>query len=394
MKKYFKNASLIDGTGEGVQQFVTIAVEDGIIERITKEGEVKTAGIETEDLKGKYVIPGLIDCHTHVCLEPVADTFQMFQTFKDTDFVISAVKHLEAFIKNGVTFIRDLGGVNYLELPLRRYLEEGVIEGPGMHCAGKLVTMTGGHGWAIGREADGVDEVRKAVREQLKAGVDCIKVISSGGVLTPGVDVNAYQLNLDELKAAAEEAHKAGKRIATHCHSTQGVKIAVEAGIDSIEHATLIDDDGIRMAAENGTFIVPTFSAVFNIMNKGRGNGIPEYAIKKSEEVRQKHMEGFKKAYHAGVKIAMGTDSGTPFNHHGESARTELELMVSYGMSEMDAILSATKYAAELLGISEQYGTLEAGKQADFIVLNTNPLENIQAVRDIAAVYKSGCERA
>jgi len=342
------------------------------------------------DYSSKYMMPGLIDCHTHIMFYPVADTIRAIDKASDTDLVVNAIKNLEALIRSGVTTIRDVGGVKHLELPLRKYIKDGIILGPDLLAAGKLVTMTGGHGWTVGRESDGVDEVRKAVREQLKAGVDVIKVISSGGVLTPGVDVNAYQFNIDELSAAREEAHKAGRKICTHCHSLQGIKNSIIAGIDSVEHATIVDDEAIEMALEHGTYFVPTLSAVHFIIENGLEAGIPKEVMDKANSVSKSHIEGFMKSYKAGVKQAMGTDVGTPFNEHGFSSAFELELMVKAGMATCDAIKLATINAADLLGIKSTHGSIEVGKKANFIVLKDNPLEDIKTIQNLEYVYKNG----
>lgn len=340
-------------------------------------------------IDAEYMMPGLIDCHTHICFFPVADALGALSKATDTDIVVNAIKNLEALLKNGVTTIRDVGGVNNLHLPLKNHLRDGRILGPDMITAGKIVTMTGGHGWPIGRECDGPTEVRKAVREELKAGADVIKIVSSGGVLTPGVDINAYQFNVDELKAAVEEAHKAGKKVCTHCHSLQGTKNSIRAGVDSVEHATILDQEAVELAVKAGTYFVPTLSAVHFIVEHGEEGGIPKYAVEKAKMVYNTHLKSFEMAYKAGVKIAMGTDVGTPFNCHGISSSYELELMCKAGMTMMDAIVSATSDAAALLGLTDR-GALEVGKLADFLILEEDPTLHIQTIQNEPQVYKAG----
>lgn len=389
MKTCFKNVNLIDGVGNGVREKVCIVVEDGIIKTIgnvTDESVFKDS--DSVDLLGKYVMPGLIDCHVHIAYDASANPEAILHTFSQTDFTILAIQNLEKLLKGGVTYIREVGDVYGLALGLKKYIQDGSIKGPGMYCSNKIITMTGGHGHQVGREADGVDEVRKAVREQLKAGADLIKIISTGGVMTPGVDVNAYQFNTDELKAAAEEAHKAGRKICTHCHGTQGIKNSVMAGIDSIEHATILDEEAVDMMAKAGTYMVPTLSAVYYIVENGKAAGIPEFIVDKAKQVVETHSKGLEMAYRAGVPIAMGTDAGTPFNRHGVSSAFELELMEKAGMDAMDVIKASTKSAAELIGIESAYGTLEPGKFADFIVLSENPLDNIKTIQSPEAVYQ------
>lgn len=391
MKTCFLNVNLIDGTGEALNEKSYVLVDNGVIVDITKESvNLSMDDYKKVDLQGKYMMPGLIDCHVHMFLQGTPDTVAYFKNSNNVDYIVNAVRNIEQTIKGGVTFIRDVGGINHFDIQLKRHIaNNNNIVAPEMLCAGKLITMTGGHGHFIGREADGPNEVRKAVREQLKAGADVIKLVSSGGVMTPGVDVNSYQFNIDELKAAVEEGHKAGRKLCTHCHSNQGIKNSIIAGIDSIEHATLLDDEAIEMLVEKGTFIVPTLSAVNNIVENGEKAGIPSYAVEKSIKIRDRHFNGFKRAYDAGVNIAMGTDAGTPCNIHGKNHQ-ELVLMVKAGMSTTDAIITSTKKSAELLGISDKYGTLEIGKVADFLVLNNNPIEDISNINTIESVYKKG----
>lgn len=390
MKKFFKNLNLIDGTGNDSLQDAYIIVEDGIIKEIGNERNKKfEEDCEIIDLEGKYLMPGMIDCHVHSFFNSAPNIAQLFSTLTPVDLILIAIKNLEKQLKSGVVFVRDVGAINYYDIQIKKYLQNGEIIGPDMYCAGKFVTMTGGHGHSVGREADGPVEVRKAVREQLKAGADVIKVMSTGGVMTPGVDVNAYQLNVDELKAAVEEAHKAGRKVCTHCHGTQGIKNSIIAGLDSIEHATLLDEEAIEMLVENGTYIVPTLVAPHFIVKYGVEGGIPKYAVDKAKQIIERHFESFNKAYKAGVKIAMGTDAGTPFNYHGKSA-IELFLMTQAGMTAMDAIVTATKGSSELIGIEDKYGTLEKDKYANFIILSENPLENIETIQNPVSVYKKG----
>ncbi len=390
MKTCFKNINLIDGTGKEVLKNSYIIVEDGMIKEIGTEYSNNFEQFQVVDLEGKYVMPGLIDCHMHISFPPVADMVSAVKLTHTIDHVVRAIKNLEALLKSGVTYIRGTGSIDYIDTKLKKHVINGTIKGPGMHCAGKLITMTGGHGYYLGKEADGIDGIRKAVRDELKEGVDLIKIVSTGGITTPGVDVNAYQLNVDELKAAVEEAHKAGKKICTHSHGTQGTKNSIIAGIDCIEHATILDDEAIEMAVKAGTYFVPTISAMYSIVKNGEEKGIPKYVVDKAKEVIEKQNIGLRKAYEAGVKIAMGTDSGTPFNIQGENSASELELMTRYGMNPMDVIVSATKTASELIGIDNEYGTLEIGKHADFLVLSENPLENIKTIQKLESVYQNG----
>lgn len=381
----FYNFNMFNGIENKIYENTYMIVENGIIKEIGSDKFF----YDGYDLEGKYVMPGLIDVHVHILLDGSKDPFTAVSLSNRTDKVVSAILHLERTLKGGVTFIRDVGGIDYIDIELKKHVNNKSILSPDLLVAGKIVTMTGGHGHAVAREADGVDEVRKAVREQLKAGADVIKVISSGGVLTPGVDINAVQFDIDELKIAVHEAHKAGKKICTHCHSRQGIINSIIAGVDSIEHATLICDEAIELLKDTDIYIVPTFSALTNIVEDGEAKGIPKYVLDKSNSVGSKHKEGFLKAYKAGINIAMGTDAGTPFNMHGEN-RQELIELVKNGMTNFDALKSATIEGAKLLGIDKNYGSLEINKQADFLVLDENPLKDIKSINTLSKVYKNG----
>lgn len=390
MKTLYKGFTLIDGNGGQVQENSYFIVEDKRISKIGKVDELQNIeGIEIVDLSGKYVMPGLINSHVHITLEPVGDPFGLINSESHAKTTIRAVANLKKHLYSGTTFFRDLGAPAGLDFALRDAVNEGLIEGPQFLAAGKCITMTGGHGWSIGREADGADELRKAAREQLKAGADLLKIMATGGVTTPGVEPGSPQLSMEEMKAAVEEAHKAGKKTASHAQGTQGIKNAILAGIDSIEHGIYLDDEAIELMIKNDVYLVPTLVAPYFIVEYGTEAGIPQYAVDKAKAVMDTHRESFAKAYKAGVKIAMGTDAGTPFNFH-DGAPHELILMVKSGMSPMDAIVSSTKGSADCLGILDDYGTLESGKFADFLVLDDNPLDNLDTLFNINSVYKLG----
>ncbi len=389
-KTLFKGFTLIDGTGQSPVENAYLLIED---KKITKVGNgefgVSVDYIEVVDLKGKTIMPGLIDSHVHITMEPVADPVSIMGKESAAKTSLRGVANLRKHLLAGTTFFRDLGAPNGIDLDLRDAVNEGLIEGPQFIAAGRCVTMTGGHGWFIGREADGVDETRKAAREQLKAGVDLIKIMATGGVMTKGVEPGSPQLSMEEMKSAIEEAHKAGKKAATHAQGTQGIKNAVLAGVDSVEHGIFLDDEVIQLMVDRGVYLVPTLVAPYFISKNGVAAGIPQYVVDKSDYVMKFHNESFTKAHKAGVKIAMGTDAGTPFNLH-DGAPNELKLMVQCGMSPMEALVASTKSSADLLGILDNYGTLEEGKFADFLVLDENPLDNLDTLLDINSVYKLG----
>jgi len=387
---FLKGATLITGTGEAPIENAGLLIDGKTIKKIGKAEEIQISkDVKVVDVSGKTIMPGMINCHVHIIMEPVGNPFDLILKESAVKTAMRGVVNLKKHLKSGVTYLRDMGGYQFIDIELKKCLAEGLIEGPDFLVSGRVLTMTGGHGHPMGRECDGIDEVRKAAREQLKAGADVIKIMATGGVMTPGVEPGSPQLTREEIQVAVEEAHKAGKKTATHAQGTTGIKNAVLAGIDSVEHGIFLDDEVIEMMVERDVYLVPTLVAPYFIIKYGVDGGIPEYAVEKSKQVMESHLESFRKAYKAGVKIAMGTDAGTPFNHHDKSAY-ELKLMVDAGMTPMDAIVSATKTAAELLGIDENYGTLEEGKVADFIVLKENPLDNIETLMDVEAVYKKG----
>ncbi len=389
-KVVYKGFTLIDGTGADALDNAYLVVEDKRILQVGSLSEyIQGEDDEVVDLTGKTVMPGLINSHVHIVMEPVGDPNSILINESPYKTVLRGANNLKKHLYSGTTFFRDLGGYDYIDLVLRDAVNEGLIEGAEFLASGKVVTMTGGHGWIMGREADGVEETRKAAREQLKAGADVIKIMATGGVMTKGVEPGSPQLSMEEMKAAVDEAHKAGKLTATHAQGTTGIKNAVLAGIDSVEHGIFLDDEVIQMMLDKGTYLVPTLVAPYFIVKYGVENGVPQYAVDKSKYVMDYHNESFRKAYKAGVKIAMGTDSGTPFNQHG-GAPWELKLMVENGMTPMEAITASTKNSADCLGILNSYGTLEAGKFADFIVLNDNPLVNLDTLFDVENVYKLG----
>lgn len=388
MKKiFFKGAVLINGTGTLPIQNSGLLVEDN---KILKIGDLKEFELEetTEvvDLSGKVIMPGMINCHVHVTMEPTDSSMSLKSNAR---VALEAAENIKKYLKSGVTYVRDMGAPNYIDIDIRNAVKEGLIDGTRLLVSGKVVTMTGGHGWQHGRECDGVDEVRKAAREQLKAGADLVKIMATGGVMTPGVEPGSPQLSKEEIEAAVIEAHNAGKKTASHAQGEAGIKNAVLAGIDSIEHGIFLTDEIIEMMLERGTYLVPTLAAPYFIIENGEEAGIPAFMVEKSKRVGEFHIRSFQKAKEAGVKIAMGTDGGTPFNLHTKSA-FELKLMVEHGMTPMEAIIASTKSAAELLGIDKNYGTLEKGKAADFIVLKENPLTNIETLLDVQQVYKDG----
>lgn len=381
----FKNADIVDVIGESVIANGSVLVEDGMIKEIGTE-ITAPAGAKTVDLGGKTMLPGLFNCHVHMCSDAGNG---VRAKLSDAAITVRALKNLKTLVNSGVTYIRDAGAPNYIDVDLHNAQLNGEILAPEMQTACRCICMTGGHGHTDGREADGPDDCRKAAREQLKAGANWIKVMATGGVMTKGVEPGSPQLTEEELRAAIEEAHKAGAKTFTHAQGMNGIKNALRAGVDSIEHGFFMDDWCFDWMKEHNVFFVPTLAAPYWIKYYGTDAGIPDYMVRKVENTIEAHADTFRRAHKAGVKIALGTDAGTPFNKYDKTA-FECVLMVENGMTPMEAIQCGTINAAELLSVKETHGSITVGKKANFSIFEKNPLEDIHALMDCAMTVIGG----
>lgn len=385
-----RNARLLDGTGALPRPSVDVVLEDGKIAAVG--GPHPGGDAEALDLQGRTLMPGLIDCHVHLTFAGDPKDVEQAATVPVPDLAWTAAASARQTLEGGITAVRDVGARAGVAIRLREAIAAGRLPGPRMRAAGAIICMTGGHGWFIGREADGPDDVRRAVREQLKAGADCLKFTATGGGMTPGVDPRASSFTEAELAAGVDEAHKAFRRAIAHAQGNAGIRNAVRAGIDSIEHGVYLDDTVIEEMRERGTFLVPTLVAPAMIARHGIEAGIPAYVVQKASGVVDIHRESFRKAVRAGVRIAMGTDAGTPFNRHGANAQ-ELALMVECGLSPADTIVAATRNAAELLDLLDVTGTVELGKAADLLVVDGDPLADVGILGDrdrLPGILKDG----
>lgn len=381
----FTNANILDVIGETTIKNGSVLVEDGTIKEVGANIAVPE-GAKVIDLGGKTMLPGIFNCHVHMCSDAGNGRREQIS---DASAAIRGIKNLRTLVNSGVTYIRDAGSPHYIDIDLHEAQLRGDIVAPEMQTAGRCICMTGGHGHDSGREADGPDDCRKAAREQLKAGATWIKVMATGGVMTKGVEPGSPQLTEEELRAAIEEAHKAGAKSFTHAQGMTGIKNALRAGVDSIEHGFFMDDWCFDFMKEHNVFFVPTLAAPYWIKVNGTAAGIPDYMVRKVENTIEAHQDTFRRAHKAGVKIALGTDAGTPFNKYDLTCY-ECVLMVENGMTPMEAIQCGTINAAELMSVDATHGSITPGKRANFAIFEEDPLEDIHALLNCAMTVIGG----
>lgn len=385
-----RNVTLLDGTGAAPVPGQALIVEGRRISWIGPEAQLPEGSDgHAIDGQGGTIMPGMINCHVHLTNDGSPDLFGQVERDSVTVSALRGYLNLQATLESGVTSVRDCGAANGIALDLARAVDDGLVPGPRIRAAGRVITMTGGHGHFIGREADGPAGVRQATRAEIKAGAHFIKAMATGGVLTPGVVPTQTALQPDELEQVAREAHNAGRRAACHAIGNEGIKNAIRAGIDSIEHGFYLDDEALELALDRGTVLVPTLIAVNQIVNNGKTGAMPAWVVEKAESESGHHRESFAAAVRSGMKVAAGTDAGTPFNPHTYLPQ-ELALMVDYGMRPMDAVVAATRNAAENLGLAPDVGTLEVGRLADIVVVDGDPSSDITAAGRVRFVMKDG----
>jgi len=385
-----RNVTLLDGTGAAPVTGQALIVEGRRISWIGPEAQLPEGSDgHAIDGQGGTIMPGMINCHVHLTNDGSPDLFGQVERDSVTVSALRGYLNLQATLESGVTSVRDCGAANGIALDLARAVDDGLVPGPRIRAAGRVITMTGGHGHFIGREADGPAGVRQATRAEIKAGAHFIKAMATGGVLTPGVVPTQTALQPDELEQVAREAHNAGRRAACHAIGNEGIKNAIRAGIDSIEHGFYLDDEALELALDRGTVLVPTLIAVNQIVNNGKTGAMPAWVVEKAESESGHHRESFAAAVRSGMKVAAGTDAGTPFNPHTYLPQ-ELALMVDYGMRPMDAVVAATRNAAENLGLAPDVGTLEVGRLADIVVVDGDPSSDITAAGRVRFVMKDG----
>lgn len=374
--------------GERQLTDAAVLVDAGRVRWVGKRSRAPAAAKGAKEIpapKGSTLLPGFIDCHVHLTLIGGVD-IDRDAAAPDSVLALRAYANAHRALRAGVTTQRDLGAPTYAAIELGKAIARGDLVGPNILACGRGIAPTGGHGWQIGRIADGPDEVRKAVREQLYAGAALIKLFSTGGVLGSGVGPDVPQLTEAETRAAVEEARAHGVRVASHAHATEGIRIALAAGVDTLEHATLLDRETIRLCQELGAALVPTFAALRAIVRNAER--LDPAVIERAKTVADRHREGIRDAHRAGVTIGAGTDAGTPFNLTHEYAQ-ELEALAEVGFTPEEAVRAATSVASRIVA-RDDVGSIREGARADLVAVEGDPLRDLGAVWRVAAVWKDG----
>ncbi len=399
---YLYCGSVLDCKGSSAQSEMTIIVKDNLIQSI-QEGYVSAPDtVKVINLKNQTVMPGLMDMHVHIEGQSSPKRYEEGFRMNDADVALKATMYCEKTLMAGFTTVRDLGGSG-VNVSLRNAVNRGFIPGPRIYTCEKGIGTTGGHADPTnGVRKDlmhdpgpkegvinSVEDAKKAVRQRYKNGADVIKITATGGVLSVAKDGQGPQFTVEEVEAIVSASNDYGYVTAAHAHGPEGMKRAVQGGIHSIEHGTFMNEEIMNLMKKNGTYYVPTISAgkfVYEVATRNP-QYFPAMIRKKAIEVGPQIQETFAKACAAGVKIAFGTDTGV--SPHGDNAK-EFFYMVEAGMPAYEAIKSATVGASDLLRISDQYGTLEAGKMADIVAVKGNPLTNIELLQDVTFVMKDG----
>ncbi len=389
MQTLYRGGAIFGEAGDLLTDHALLVEGDRIVRLAPASEFAGFAGLVV-DTTGGTLLPGLIDCHVHLTFGGEANQAAALLDERPAETALKALKRAKDSLAGGITALRDCGGKDYIDLAVRDACNSGQFVGPTIRASGRIICMTGGHGNRFGRCADGPDDVVKAVREQVHAGSDLIKLMATGGVMTPGVNPEDAHLTYEELAAGVSEARRFHRVCASHAQGGQGILNATRAGVASIEHGVLMTPECVEEMCRHGTYLVPTLAAVKNILVHA-DKGVPAYAVEKAARLTDRHQESVRMFYEAGGRIAMGTDAGTPFNYHGDNA-AELALMVDVGMSPRDTILASTRNGAALMGLDD-HGALEAGKVADLLLVDGNPLQDIARVADPAhhrRVVKAG----
>ena len=387
MKNYcMRIGTVIDVVNERELKNQIIMVENECITSIANYSEAFDGKIDY-DFSGMTIMPGLINAHVHLGMRPLESDYE-----PQNDFELSCLikNQLEMLLKSGVTYIRNQGTSDYFDLQAKHAVENKVCIGPEIMACGPAITIPNGHGSWIGLVCTGVDECIENVNKVINNGVGAVKIIATGGVMSKGTNLDTSQFSFEEMQAMVDIAKSHNKITSVHAHGATGMRISVNAGVDTVEHGTFMDDDIINGMLNNNTWLVPTLTAPHSIKTNGRNGGLPTHIMDKMDVVYDVRMQNFKKAYQAGVKIGLGTDGGTPFNTFDQTW-FELKMLHDLGVPLMEALKIATINTAKMLRISEKYGSIDVNKYADFIILKDNPLEKgVNSLTNIHRVVKRG----
>ena len=377
MTTLYRNGRIFDG--ERMIDGHAVLVEAGRISRVAPEGEFEGFAGEEVDCSEGTVMPGLIDCHVHLLFRGEPDPMSVLEKLDAAHAVVRALEHAADTLRGGTTSVRDCGGREYQEFAVRNACNEGRFPGPTIRAAGKMICMTGGHGNRVGRVADGPDEVVKAVREQIHAGCDFVKIMATGGVMTPGVNPEDAHYSAEEMAVGIAEAKRFHRPTASHAQGAEGILNATRGGVTSIEHGIFMNEECCREMVDRGTFLVPTLAALRNILGNAEA-GIPDYVVEKARRCAPAHEQSVRMFRDAGGRIALGTDAGTPFNLHGHNSQ-ELRFMVEVGLTNIEALRAGTSNAADLMGLDDR-GRIVEGAAADLLVVDGDPSLDILAAAD------------
>ncbi len=400
MKKLIKCGRFFSSVDESVKENIGVVIEENKIIEIAPISDIKVENAEVIDLSDKFVMPGLIDAHMHVNLSGQTDMLSVFSGSTIGDLTLASFVNAKKDLMAGFTTIRDEGAFGFSDVALKNAINKGVVDGPRMLVSGEAIGSTGGHADSslspyvtgkscLGSIIDSPDEGRKAARYNFKYGADQIKVMATGGVLSFGDDPGSAEMTFEEMKAILDVANSRGRISSAHAHGAEGIKMAIKAGITSIEHGMMMDEECIDMMVENGTYLIPTIVAANNIIENGSKAGMAQWAVDKASHVLKNHKNNLKLCREKGVNIGFGSDAGTSFNCHGDQT-VEFELMVEFGFTPCEALIAATRTNATMMKMINDIGTLEVGKLADIVAFNENPLDNIKTMNSVSFVMKDG----
>lgn len=383
-----RDCTLWDGTTDDVRRDVDVVVQDGVVHSVLPAGRHRANDADEIDVAGRFVMPGLVDMHVHLVWSGGPDPAATVAAEGEQVTAMRTAANALAELRAGITTVRDLGSNWDLAVTLAQAIDEGILEGPKIVASGQTVIMTGGHDPFWGLASDGVDAVVRSVRRQVSIGAGVIKVAATGGVYgrAHGEAIGQSELTYEELAAAAREAHRFGLRVAAHALGTEGIRNAVLAGIDTIEHGTFLSEEIVTEMRKRGTALCPTLHIYRAIAER---EGVPAYAQAKARTAVDAHRDSFRMALEAGIPIVAGTDAGSVLTSH-PALVDELVVMREYGMSAPDTLRAATSRAGAVLGRADEIGVVAPGAVADVLVLDGNPLEDLQTLREQHAVLRSG----